>query len=165
MMADTKTRAIDELYRDHGPAALRLAFLLVGERTRAEDLVHEGFVRLLGRLRQIREPEALRAYLNQSIVNLAKNDRRHEGVRRRFLASQMDPEKVSTSMPDLGGRDEVHRQLLNLPYRQRAALVLRFCEDLPETEVAQALGTSPKAVRSLVGRGLATLRNERNSDG
>lgn len=164
-MADTKTRTIDELYRDHGPAALRLAFLLVGDRAQAEDLVHEGFVRLLGRLRQIREPEALRAYLNQSIVNLAKNDRRHEGVRRRFLASQANPESVSTSMPDLAGRDEVHRRLLDLPYRQRAALVLRYCEDLPETDVAEALGTSPKAVRSLVGRGLATLRNERNSDG
>jgi RNA polymerase sigma factor (sigma-70 family) len=62
-------------------------------------------------------------------------------------------------LPDLEGRDEVHAQLLKLPARQRAALVLRYCDDLSEADVADALGTSPKAVRSLVGRGLETLRN------
>jgi RNA polymerase sigma factor (sigma-70 family) len=63
-------------------------------------------------------------------------------------------------MPDVGGRLEIHRRLLELPYRQRVAIVLRYCEDLPEAEVADFLGVSPKAVRSLVGRALKTLRNE-----
>ena len=75
-------------------------------------------------------------------------------------------ESSIASIPDLGERDEVHRRLMALPYRQRAALVLRYCEDMSEYEVAETLDTSPKAVRSLVGRGLQTLRqsDERVSD-
>ena len=65
----------------------------------------------------------------------------------------------------MGERDEMHRLLLALPYRQRVAIVLRYCEDLPEAVVADFLGVSAKAVRSLVGRGLATLRNEGKTDG
>jgi RNA polymerase sigma-70 factor (sigma-E family) len=150
--------AVDDLYRDHGGAAIRLAYLMTGDRARAEDLVQDAFVRVLARLRQIREPELLRAYLSRSIVNLAKNEYRRQGRLRAFVASGRASAPASTSMPDVEGRDEVHAQLLRLPARQRAALVLRYCEDLSEADVADTLGTSPKAVRSLVGRGLETIR-------
>ena len=159
--------AINDLYRNHGPAALRLAYLLSGDRTGAEDIVQDAFTRILGRLRVIRDPQALEAYLNRTIVNLAKNHHRAQSRLRSFLSSRAASTPDMTFMPDVEERDEVHRDLLTLPYRQRAALVLRYCEDLPETEVANALGTSPKAVRSLVGRGLTTLRNSNGkvSDG
>jgi RNA polymerase sigma factor (sigma-70 family) len=157
-LADMDGGSIEDLYRGHSSAAFRLAFLLVGNSARAEDLVHEAFVRLLSRFRSIQDPQALRAYLNRTIVNLAKNHHRDEGRRRRVLASQ--PTSDVEGMPDVAQRDEIHRQLKELPYRQRAALVLRYCEDLSEKEVADALNTSPKAVRSLVGRGLAALRSK-----
>ena len=48
--------------------------------------------------------------------------------------------------------------LATLPYRQRVALVLRFYEDRPDTEIAEILRCQPATVRSLVHRGLATLR-------
>jgi RNA polymerase sigma factor (sigma-70 family) len=48
--------------------------------------------------------------------------------------------------------------LAGLPYRQRVALVLRFYEDRPDDEIAVILGCRPATVRSLVHRGLATLR-------
>ena len=159
---------VDDLYRDHGVQAVRLAYLLTGDRARAEDIVHDGFVRLLGRVRLIRDPQALRAYLNRTVVNLAKNDLRRRSVQRRFLETHGHESNGDVSwMPDVAERDELHHNLMELPYRQRAALVLRYCEDLTEAEVADALGTSTKAVRSLVGRGLATLRNGdgRNGDG
>lgn len=156
-------RSVDELYRDHGAEATRLAYLLIGDRSRAEDVVHDGFVKLLGRLRQIRDPLALRAYLKRTVVNLAKNQHRADGTRRAFLARSEDPTAAVAWQPDVAGRDEVHEALLALPYRQRAALVLRYCEDLPEQEVAEMLNTSAKAVRSLVGRGLGTLRQRNGS--
>jgi RNA polymerase sigma factor (sigma-70 family) len=165
LTADVGTSRIDALYRDHGPACLRLAYLIVGDRARAEDLVHEAFVKLLGRLRTIRDPQALRAYLNRTVVNLAKNHHRAEGVRRRHLLAHASRAELSTTIPDVGERLEMHEQLLELPHRQRVAVVLRYCEDLPEAEVADLLGVSRKAVRSLVGRALATLRNEGIHDG
>ncbi|HEX2058754.1 MAG TPA: sigma-70 family RNA polymerase sigma factor [Actinomycetota bacterium] len=154
-----KYAAVDDLYREHGFAATRLAYLLTGDRARAEDLVQDAFVRVLARVRQIREPHSLRAYLNRTLVNLAKNAYRSEGRLRAFVASGRAAPPASSSLPDLEGRDELHAHLLRLPYRQRAALVLRYCEDQSEAEVAEALGTSSKAVRSLVGRGLETIRN------
>lgn len=157
-------RSVDELYRDHGAEAMRLAFLLTGDRPGAEDIVHEGFVRVLGRLKSIRDPQALRGYLNRTVVNLAKNQHRGDATRRTFLGRGTDPSSLIEWQPEIEERDEVHRRLLGLPYRQRAALVLRYCEDLPENEVAEIMDTSAKAVRSLVGRGLATLRNGSEPD-
>ena len=150
--------AVDDLYRKHGLAALRLAYLLTGDRTRAEDLVQEAFVRILARVRRVRDPNLLRAYLTRTLVNLAKNSYRSQGRLRAFLASGRGLPPESSSLPELEVRDELLRNLMKLPYRQRAALVLRYCEDRSEAEVAEALGTSSKAVRSLVGRGLDTIR-------
>ena len=150
--------AVDDLYRDHGLAAMRLAYLLTGNRARAEDLVQDAFVRMLGRLRQIRDPDLLRAYLTRTIVNLAKNAYRSEGRLRAFVTSGRGAPPAAASLPDIEARDELLGHLMRLPYRQRAALVLRYCEDQSEADVAEALGTTNKAVRSLVGRGLETIR-------
>lgn len=159
--------AIEDLYRTHGAAALRRAYLLSGDEGGAEDIVQDAFTRILGRLRGIRDPEALGGYLNRTIVNLAKNHHRTRGRLRAFLTSVSSSTPSVSFLPDVEERDQLHRELLTLPYRQRAALVLRYCEDLPETEVVIALGTSPKAVRSLVTRGLTTLRssNGKANDG
>ena len=150
--------AVDGLYRDHGQAAFRLAYLLTGDRARAEDVVQDAFVRMLARVRHIRATDTMRAYLTRTVVNLAKNEYRREGRLRAFLDSGRGAGPVSASLPDLEGRDEVHGLLLRLPWRQRVALVLRYCEDRSEAEVADTLGISSKAVRSLVGRGLQTIR-------
>jgi RNA polymerase sigma factor (sigma-70 family) len=55
-------------------------------------------------------------------------------------------------------RDELFRLLLQLPPGQRAAIVLRYWEDLSEAEAAQVLGCSPGTVKSAASRGLARLR-------
>lgn len=150
--------AVGSLYRDHGGAAFRFAYLLTGSPAQAEDLVQDAFVRVLARMRHGSEPEALHAYLTRTIVNLAKNEYRRQGRLRSFLSSGRGAAPATTALPDVEARDELLEQLLSLPLRQRAALVLRYCEDRSEADVAEALGTSPKAVRSLVGRGLETIR-------
>jgi RNA polymerase sigma factor (sigma-70 family) len=56
--------------------------------------------------------------------------------------------------------DELWDALATLSPRQRAAIVLRFYEDLPDDEIAQVLGCRPATVRTTVHRGLAALRKE-----
>ncbi|HZA26359.1 MAG TPA: sigma-70 family RNA polymerase sigma factor [Actinomycetota bacterium] len=67
-------------------------------------------------------------------------------------------------MPDIAGRADLWAGLQQLPARQRAALVLRFYEDLSERESAEVLRCSVSAVKSLVARAMETLRNEMGSE-
>lgn len=61
-------------------------------------------------------------------------------------------------MPDVGARQDLWRVLGELTPRQRAAIVLRFYEDLSDRETAAVLHCSPAAVKSLVARAMDTLR-------
>jgi RNA polymerase sigma factor (sigma-70 family) len=65
---------------------------------------------------------------------------------------------ASTSLPDVGSREDLWRALAQLPPRQRAALVLRYYEDLSEQDTAATLRCSVAAVKSLVARGSGALR-------
>jgi RNA polymerase sigma-70 factor (sigma-E family) len=149
--------SLSELYVAHAPDALRLAFLLTGDRTLAEDLVQDAFVRLIGRLRHLREPDAFWAYLRRTIVNLATSHFRHARVERAYLERVTTAPSAVTNAND--ALDEaMHRVLLALPQRQRAAIVLRFYEDLSDVQTAAVLRCSPGTVRSLTSRGMRTLR-------
>lgn len=147
----------EELYATHGRDAVRLAYLLTGNRAEAEDLAQEAFVRILGRFGDLRKPEVFRAYLMRTVTNLARSGFRRREVEqrhRRALATTDD----GIGGPDLAERDEMARALAGLPHRQRVALVLRYCEDLSERQTAELMQTSVKAVKALVTRGLAALR-------
>jgi RNA polymerase sigma-70 factor (sigma-E family) len=150
-----------ELYERHAGAGLRLAYLLTGgDRPQAEDLLHEAFVRCVGRFRHLRVPDAFDAYLRRAIVNLHTSGLRHTKVERAYAARQLGAPARVSSMPDIAGRQDLWRALSNLPARQRAALVLRYYEDLSERDTAEVLGCSLPAVKSLVARGTEALRVE-----
>src|SRR5262245_62740432 len=76
---------LGDLYVEHAPEGIRLAFLLTGDRSLAEDLVQEAFARLVGRLRHLRDPSAFGTYLHRTIVNLATSHFRHRRVERAYL--------------------------------------------------------------------------------
>ena len=65
----------------------------------------------------------------------------------------------------MGARDAMRRALLGLPPRTRAALALRYYEDLPEAQIAEIMGCSVGTVKSLVSRGVAALRGIVDRDG
>ena len=150
---------LGHLYVRHAPEGIRLAFLLTGDRALAEDLVQEAFVRLVGRLRHRREQDAFGAYLRRTIVNLATSHFRRRRVERAYLERLATAPAVQTN-PNEELDETMHRALLRLPERQRAAMVLRFYEDLSDVQTAEILRCSPGTVRSLVSRGMKTLRSE-----
>ncbi len=156
--AATATDRLDELYVRFAPAGIRLAYLLTGDRALAEDLVQEAFVRFVGRLHYLRDPASCEAYLRRTVVNLSKNHFRRKAVERSYVDRQIDPRPADPPEPDVVAHEAMRAALLRLPERQRAALVLRYYEDLPEAQIAQLLGCRPATVRSLVSRGLQALR-------
>ena len=157
-----------DLYVRHVPAANRLAFLLTGDRSQAEDLVHDAFVRCVGRFGHLRAHEAFDAYLRRTIVNLHTSRLRRVRVEREWLSKEAgrDPRGATAAMPDVAGRADMWRRLGTLPPRQRAVLVLRYYEDLSERETADALRCSVAAVKSLTARATSALREGiRGEDG
>jgi RNA polymerase sigma factor (sigma-70 family) len=87
-----------ELYVRHVPAANRLAFLLTGDPSQAEDLVHDAFVRCVGRFGHLRAHEAFEAYLRRTIVNLHTSRLRRLRLERAFLSrTKADPERTATA--------------------------------------------------------------------
>jgi RNA polymerase sigma-70 factor (sigma-E family) len=153
---------LDELYRTHAPDALRLAYLLTGDRGLAEDLTQDAFVKVLGRFHDLRNRDAFWWYLRRTIVNLSNSHFRRRRVERAWLDRQHVEPGVPD--PDVTDRERMRQALGVLRSEQRAAIVLRYYEDLTEADIAQALGVAPGTVKSLVSRGMARLREELSDD-
>ncbi len=161
---EAPTGRLAELYVRYAPDGLRLAYLLTGDHALAEDLVQEAFARVVGRLGNLRERNAFHAYLRRTIVNLSKNHFRHRAVERAYLEryGRAEGATAGDAEPPAGPvveHEAMRRALLGLPPRQRAALVLRFYEDMPEDQIAVILRCREGTARSLVSRGVQALRN------
>jgi RNA polymerase sigma-70 factor (sigma-E family) len=141
------TTSFIELYRAERPRMVRLAFLLTGGDPSAEELVHDAFLAVHRRWARIDNPVA---YLRTSVVNACTSHHR-----RRAVAMRMTPPSAPawTDAPD-----EMADAIGRLPERQRVAIVLRYYADLPEADIARAMGCRVPAVKSLLHRALATLR-------
>ena len=145
---------ITDLYRAHLPGAVRLAYLLTGDRGAAADVAQEAFLRAASRLGGLRDEAAFPAYLHRAVVNRVRNRARRLTLER----AQPAPVAVPYDLPDIATRDRLWAALQRLPHRQRAALVLRFYLDLSEADTAERLGCRPGTVKSATARGLAALR-------
>lgn len=155
---------LEELYARHVPTAIGFAYLLTGDRAAAEDLVHEAFVRVVGRLRHLRMPDAFDTHLRRTVVNLHVSRLRHLRVERAYVAREGRRSSTAVAAHDVSDRDVVWRALDRLPRRQRAAVVLRYFEDLSERETAEILRCSVAAVKALTARALENLRTEMRGD-
>jgi RNA polymerase sigma-70 factor (sigma-E family) len=149
---------LGEAYVRFAPSGIRLAYLLTGDRAIAEDLVQEAFLRFVGRLHYLRDPDALDTYLRRTIVNLSKNYFRRRAAERSYLERHSGQRQPEHPDPDVPSYETMRAALLGLPARQRAAIVLRYYEDLSESEIAEILRCRPATVRSLVSRGVQALR-------
>lgn len=144
-----------DLYAQTAPSLVRTALLLTGDRELAEDLAQEAFVRVMGRPWAPKSPGA---YLSKVLVNLCRSQGRSKVAEGRKLIRLRSMAAGMSQDPPPKEREDVWDALQTLPFRQRAAIVLRYCEDLSEHETAELLNTSVSAVSSLTARGLSTLR-------
>jgi DNA-directed RNA polymerase specialized sigma24 family protein len=128
------------------PALLRTAYLLTGDRVAAEDLVRSTLADLYLSWGRAHTHEDLDAHVRRLLV------RRYGSARRR--ARRQGPDAVI----DLSHRSALWAGVQALPKRQRTVVVLRYFEGLDDHEVAAALGTSVRTVRTLTGRAHDTLR-------
>ncbi len=165
MTADAGIQSLDatrleQLYRAHAHAAKRIAYLLTGDDAMADDLVQDAFVRLAGRFIDFRHPDAFAAYLRRTIVNLARSRFRRTRHERGYVEREASLSQIQQGTPDPAAAVVVRAALMKLNLRQRSALVLRYYEDLPDSEIADLLGCRPGTVKSLLSRGIAVLRAE-----
>jgi RNA polymerase sigma-70 factor (sigma-E family) len=159
--AETASRSssLSDLYVRQLPGAIGLAYLLTGDRSLAEDIAQEAFVRLTGRFAHIRSPEGFDAYLRKTVVNLSLSNLRHRRVERSFAERALgQAPPLPPEMPDVTLQEELWEALRQLPHRQRTAVVLRYFEDLSERQSAEILRCSVPALRSLVARAMESLR-------
>ncbi len=158
-MADERSRdEFGEFVAEFGPRLLRFAFVLTGgEAALSEDLTYEVLADLTARgLDGIVQPHA---YARKAILNRYRAVARRSALHRAVL-----PRVVASALAERDGTPEVDDRLTllsamgNLSGRERAVMVLRYLEDLPDDLIAAELGCSRATVRSLAHRGLPKLR-------
>jgi RNA polymerase sigma-70 factor (sigma-E family) len=150
---------LDQLYRAHAASALRFALMLTGDRPLSEDLVQEAFVRVAAKLDGIRDRDKFGAYLTRAVANLAKSHFRRQEVAKRHTRT-VDAATLVVDPVDVATNDVLLLALRRLPMQQRAALILRYYEDLSHDEIARLLDCPVGTVKSQLSRGLARLRRE-----
>lgn len=151
-------QAITVLYVAHYRQLVRLAALLLHDRSLAEEVVQDAFVGLHRSWNRLRDDERAVAYLRASTVNGVRSAGRRAMTARRYAPRL----RVADDQPDPADvvveRGAVIAALARLPERQREVLVLRYYGDLSEAAIAQALGISRGAVKTHASRGMAALR-------
>jgi len=146
------------LFRQEGRRLVALARFFTDDRTAAEDLVQEAFIRLSRNAHRIRDGDKAAAYLRSIVVNLARDHNRRGlvSLRHRPPAVPDEPSAEETATRE-SSRREVVAALRSLPHRQRECLALRYYLELPVDEIAALLGLSPNSVKTHLKRGLRGL--------
>ena len=157
---------LGELYTRHISDARRFAYLLCGDERASADIAQDAFVRVASRLGALRNADAFPAYLRVTVRNLVRMQARASAreTDRLLRHERMTLNAEGQAQDQLTQWDDLWLALAGLPERQRAALVCRFYLDLSERETARVLSCRPGTVKSLVSRGLATMRENRSLD-
>jgi RNA polymerase sigma-70 factor (sigma-E family) len=150
---------VARLFDQHYLRLCRLASLLLGDATLAEDVVQEAFLRTLSGWLGLRDPERAEHYLTRSVVNLCRSRWRHRDVEQRGNAA-------AGGQPGRGPAWDSDRQdtvidvleaVRALPPRQRLTIVLAYYLDLPEANVAELMGCARGTVKSQMAKAKASL--------
>lgn len=153
---DAGSRSFEEFTAGALPALLRFGHVLTGSPHEAEDLVQEALAKSLRRWQKVRADDPV-AYVRRVMVNTHLTRWRRWGGRVR-LGDVPEAAAEDSWLARSQEWDELRRALAQLPPRQRAVLVLRYLEDVPDPAIAAMLGCRPVTVRSQAARGLAALR-------
>lgn len=153
--------SFDEWVAARGPALVGFAYLVTADFTRAEEAVQDALSRVYGRWSRISRTRDPEPYVRRMIINADISGWRRFGKRETPVADVVPA--VTASSLDVARavteEDAMWRLCAGLPRRQRAAVVLRYYEDLPDARIAAILGCSESTVRSQIHRALTAMRN------
>lgn len=165
---DQRRAAFDHFVADAADSLVRTAYLVTGDAGHAEDLVQETLFKVARRWSRVVSMEHPQAYARKVLVNLALDGSKRRSQHRaelqgpslsdRPLSSRSESETSRGAFDVADDRLELIRALGELPPRQRAVLVLRYLDDLSESEVASTLGCSVGTVKSTTSRALGKMR-------
>jgi len=148
---------VTALYQAHATGLVRLAMLMLGDQSAAEDVVQDAFLGLYRRWGKLDDPDRALTYVRSSVLNGCRDVLRRRS--RRIPAALLEPNAPSAEAGVLLAEEhrEVLAALCRLPDRQREAVILRHCLGLREDEAAAAMNVSRGTVKSASHRGLAAL--------
>jgi RNA polymerase sigma factor (sigma-70 family) len=157
------TRQLISLFESEYEALCKLAFVIVGSRSEAEDVVMDAFAKVIRRSQSPGNEAFSSRYLRVAVINQARSAVRRQVLRRRFvesragalelLRSEFAPAEEATV-----DRLAVLEAVLALPLRQRLAVALRYYEGLSENELASVMGCSLGTAKSHLARARRKLR-------
>jgi RNA polymerase sigma-70 factor (sigma-E family) len=157
----TAWRAANDDFRDYvterSRSLLRTAYLLTGNRADAEDLVQAALAKTYLAWDRIEDRRALDGYVRRAMVNTHISWWRRRRLEE-YPTDEIPDQVVADHSGDSDLQDTLRRAVDRLPQRMRAAVVLRYFEDMTEAEVADVLGVSLGTVKSTVSRAVAKLR-------
>jgi RNA polymerase sigma-70 factor (sigma-E family) len=153
----------DAAFRDYvearGSVLLRTALMLTGNRADAEDLMQAALAKTYLAWGKINDRAALDAYVRRAMVNTHISWWRHRKLEE-FPTDELPDQAVADHSRESDLAEMVRRALDRLPQRMRAAVMLRYFEDMTEPEIAAVLGISLGTVKSTVSRAVARLRDD-----
>jgi RNA polymerase sigma-70 factor (sigma-E family) len=155
-IADTNRSDFVEYVEARQQALVRFAYLLTSDHHTAEDLVQTALAKTYLTWDRLRDRGAVDAYVRRIIINENTSMWRRAWKRNERSMDQL-PDR-GHSDPDADNRDAIWQVVQTLPPRQRAAVVLRYYEDLSEADTAEVLGCSVGNVKSQTSRGIASIR-------
>jgi RNA polymerase sigma-70 factor (sigma-E family) len=158
---------LEDLVTRDGQELFRLAYLLSGNHHAAEDLYQETMVKAHKQWRRVAAAGRPTAYVRRIMLNTFTSTRRKRQSSEVVAdLSSWDGEPVSADLESrVIQREAMWRLLQGLPAAERAALVLRYYEDLTDRESAKLLGCRPSTVRATTSRALARLRTAHTAEG
>lgn len=152
--------AFGEYVRSRSHALLRAAQSMTGNRADAEDLLQATLVKAYQSWDRIDDPAALDTYVRRVMVNTHISGWRKRRIDEYPTDDLPDSPSPQDATNDSDLHDVVQRAIDRLPRQMRAAVMLRFYDDMTEPEVAAALGVSVGTVKSTVARAVAKLRKD-----
>lgn len=156
-MADWED-VLSALVHDRGAALVRYATLLAGDPREGEDLTQDALVRTFSRGRgTLREPAAVEGYVRRAILNAYLDGHRRRRLWDRVRHLEARPDRAPAHDHAAEQRADVAAALARLAPRHRAAVVLRFYDDLTVPEIARRIGVSDGAVKRYLHEGVAAL--------
>jgi RNA polymerase sigma-70 factor (sigma-E family) len=161
MRAERRKRSDEfaEFVRARSTALHRAAYLMVGEVSLAQDLVQEALVKTYAAWGRLRDTGNAEAYCRKAITTTAISWFRRKSWTQEQPTAAL-PEAQHTSHGDEVTQSQwLWEALQRLPVRQRAAIVLRYYEDLTEAQTADAMGCAVGTVKSQVSAGIGKLRD------